>query len=116
MAAPAELQLSLVANPVSQGDLFGAAGMAAPAGPPPQAAPGSSGPAAEDLGPGALPDEAALQADAAARPRQRPQPAGQPSLQLAAGEPQAAPAGEPAEDDSNAAEPDSDLPRWHHHS
>ena len=120
MAAPAELQLSLVADPVSQGDLFGAAGIAAPAGLPPQAAAGSGGPKAGDFSPGALPDEAALQADAAARPRQRPRPAGQPSLQLAAGEPQAAPAGEPqgepAQDDSNAAEPDSDLPRWHHHS
>lgn len=116
MAAPAELQLSLVADPVSQGDLFGAAGMAAPAGLAPAPACGPGEPVAAESGPGALPDEAALQADAAARPRQRPQPAGQPSVQLAAGEPQAAATGEPAEDDSNAAAPDSDLPRWHHHS
>ena len=112
MAARAELQLSLVADPVSQGDLFGAAGMAAPAGLPPPAAAGSGGPTAADIGPGSLPDEAALQADAAARPRQRPQPAGPPSVQLAAREPE----GEPGEDDSNSAESDSDLPRWHHHS
>ena len=121
MAAPAELQLSLVADPVSQGDLFGAAGMDAPAGLAPACGPGE--PVAAASGPGALPDEAALQADAAARPRQRPQPAGQAAVQLAAG-PLAGgpPEGEPALDDSNSAESensaesDSDLPRWHHHS
>ena len=121
MAAPAELQLSLVADPVSQGDLFGAAGMDAPAGLAPACGPGE--PVAAASGPGALPDEAALQADAAARPRQRPQPAGQASVQLASVQLAAGPPeGEPALDDSNsaesenAAESESDLPRWHHHS
>ena len=109
MAARAELQLSLVADPVSQGDLFGAAGMAAPAGLAPAPAAGPGKPTAADPGAGALLDEAALEADAAARPRQRPQAPGPPSVEPPP------PAGDPTQDDANAPEPDSDLPRWHHH-
>ena len=89
MAAEAQEQLSLMAAPVVQGSLFGAAE------PSPQA-PGVADPADAEM------DEAALIAQAAVRPRQR--------------RVQAEPSPASTTTADPAADGDSDLPPWHHHS
>ncbi|WP_259731395.1 MULTISPECIES: DNA mismatch repair protein MutS [Synechococcales] len=94
MAAEAQEQLSLIAAPVVQGSLFGPPAV-------PSQAPAEPDPVEPDPGDTEL-DDAALIAQAAARPRTR----------RVMADPAAAPAGSAAP----ATDADSDLPAWHHHS
>jgi DNA mismatch repair protein MutS len=93
MAAPTGTQLALLAEPTQQGELFAAAAGSAAAPAPAAGAPET------ELEEGALADEALR------RPRTR-QPAAAGDAATAVAEPGA----------SGDAEPDGDLPRWHHHS
>ena len=128
MAAEAEQQLSLVPELALQGSLFAeASGSETASGG--QATPARGGRTKANLA-AAEPDSAdgisleALQADAAARPRQRREPAANATASPAAatdanGGPGADPTAERATAaDAPGANPssDSDLPPWHHHS
>ncbi len=103
MAAEAEQQLSLIAGPALQGDLF------APNGPEPPAAPAA--------GHDGDPEAVALQ-EAGTRPRRRR--AARPAAAQAAAQTAACPPDDLDSSDSpdspGGGDPDSDLPAWHHHS
>jgi DNA mismatch repair protein MutS len=117
VAAEAEQQLSLVADPSVQGDLFGAGEPAQPRrrrGPTPAPASAARGEADDANADGGL-DAPALAADAAARPRSR-RPARSAATDATANR-QSNQAGEADEADVSApADTDDDQPRWHHHS
>jgi DNA mismatch repair protein MutS len=103
VAAEAEQQLSLIAGPALQGDLF------APNGPEPPAAPAA--------GHDGDPEAVALQG-AGTRPRRRR--AARPAAAQAAAQTAACPPDDLDSSDSpdspGGGDPDSDLPAWHHHS
>jgi len=108
VAAEAERQLSLMAEPVLQGSLFGVA--EAPADAPSNGSGPTSEPAQAcetDL------DDEALIAQASARPRRR-----RSSPQAPEAEASASPCEDTATTATAGAESasDDDLPRWHHHS
>ncbi len=98
MAAKAEQQLSLVAEPLSlQAELFPSQSL-------------GSGEGQGPHGPGPELNQTRLKADATARPRRREQPgAPRPPARHRAGE------GTAQEDAAAGPRDDSDLPRWHHH-
>jgi DNA mismatch repair protein MutS len=103
VAAEAEQQLSLIAGPALQGDLF------APNGP--------ESPAAPAAGHDGDPEAVALQG-AGTRPRRRR--AARPAAAQAAAQTAACPPDDLDSSDSpdspGGGDPDSDLPAWHHHS
>ncbi|MFM7512376.1 MAG: DNA mismatch repair protein MutS [Cyanobium sp.] len=104
MAASAGTQLTLIAEPALQGDLFAAAPDSAAS--PLAAVPAAGGNETEEP----LEDRE-LAAEARVRPRLRPTGSGcKPPAAVASGDP------EPPETVDPDPEAEADLPRWHHHS
>lgn len=109
MAREVQQQLTLADDPGLQGDLFGAEALGGEAGPAPDERDGG------ERDGGAL-DEQALLADATARPRRRRRAANGGPVSDDRTDPPADPAPEPAIATGGGNGPETDLPRWHHHS